>query len=518
MVKRKLPAGIQDFETIIAGGYTYVDKTELIYQLAEQSSPTFLARPRRFGKSLLLSTIAALFSGKRELFKGLWIEGSDWEWEPYPILALDMSLVDSRTPIRLEESLMFLLEKTAIRLHFKLQGKTASEYLQSLIGQMSSDSKKVVVLVDEYDRPLVEQLEDLEVARGNRALLRQFYSVLKGLGSDIRFLFVTGVTKFAKVSVFSGINNLVDISMSESFSTLLGYTHDELERYFLLEIEALTQKTGLTLSECLEQIKEWYNGYQFSPAQERVFNPFSVLLLLYHQQFDAHWFETGTPTFLLRLLEKREFDFIQMEQRELSSRSFGTFEIEDIPAVPILYQAGYLTIHSYNPKSQTYRLDYPNREVAQAFAENFLEFFSTSKAASSDHLSQICDNLLNTCWDHRNFFQILKELLALIPYDLYLKNERHYHSLFYLIIRLAGVRVSAEVHTQRGRVDAAIEMQNKIIIFEFKLNETSATALEQIREKKYFEFYKDRNVPIYLVGINFNSCERTIDDWGVELP
>lgn len=516
MTHHKLPVGIQDFEKLITAGYTYVDKTEFVYQLAAQGSPFFLAHPRRFGKSLLISTFAALFSGKRDLFKGLWIENSDWNWQQYPVISLDMSQINNQTPELFERSLMRELNAIASTYHVTLEGETSSEYLKNLI-ELLAESGKVAVLVDEYDKPLIDQLENLEVAKKNRAILRQFYSILKGQDRYLKFVFLTGVTKFSKVSVFSGMNNLVDISMSEQYSTILGYTGEELERYFALEIASLAEKEGWTLEKCYAEIKEWYNGYQFSAAPTSVFNPFSVLLLLYHQRFDAHWFETGTPTFLLQLLRQREFNFIQMEQRELSSSSFGTFEIEDIPTTPILYQTGYLTIKAYNPQMRTYRLGYPNREVAQAFSESVVNYFIQAKADSEDHLSQLCDNLYALTWNDHEFFLLLQELLALIPYDLYLKQEKHYQSLFYLIIKLTGVRVGAEVHTQRGRMDAVIEMKDKVILFEFKLNQNAQVALAQIREKKYFEIYRNKKIPIYLVGVNFNGHERTLDDWTVEI-
>jgi hypothetical protein len=509
----KLPIGIQDFESIICDGYTYVDKTQLIYQLITQGKPYFLSRPRRFGKSLLISTLHALFSGKRSLFKWLWIDQSNWDWAVHPIIRLDMSTINNDSPEMLERALIHALNEIGSSYGLTLSGETSSDYLYGLIKQLVlATGQKVVVLIDEYDRAIIDNIDDLDLAKKNREVLRKFYTILKAQDEYLRFIFLTGVTNFSKVSVFSGLNNLNDLTMQANYSTLLGYTRDELKRYFSKDIELL----GLQKEECDDQIKAWYNGYKFSQHGELVYNPFSVLNLLNSREFKAHWFETGTPTFLIKLIQKREFDLINLEQYEIAAEDFNTFEIEDLPTLPLLYQTGYLTIKFFDPAINSYRLGYPNREVSQAFTASILKFFATSKARAADHLTRLCRNISTTPWDYAPFFAILSELLALLPYDLYLKHEKHYQSLFYLIIKLAGVSVSAEVHTQRGRVDAAIEMSDKIILFEFKLDKSAAAAIDQMKEKKYYEMYADRNTPIFLAGLNFNSQIRTMDDWCVE--
>lgn len=515
MSRTKYPIGLQDFEKIILGGYTYIDKTQYIYQLIAEANPYFLSRPRRFGKSLLISTFAALFSGKRHLFKNLWIDQSDWEWIEYPIIRLDMSTISNRTPQIFEADLIRALKKNASEYGIALSGVSAANCLEDLISQLSS-RQKAVVLIDEYDKALIDNIENLETATENRRILRDFYAILKALDKDLKFIFLTGVTQFSKVSIFSGLNNLNDLTMSNDFSTLLGYTRQELEHYFAIDVEKVAEANQLTTAECYQQIREWYNGYKFSKNGETVYNPFSTLKLLSSKDFASHWFETGTPTFLIKLLQIREFDLINIEQYEIAAEDFNTFEIEDLPMLPLLYQTGYLTIKAFDPQINTYRLGYPNREVGQSFTASILRHFATSKANTADHLSQIYRNFSANPWDYARFFVLFAELLALMPYDLYLKQEKHYQSLFYLIIKLAGISVSAEVHTQRGRVDAVIEMKNKIILFEFKLNENAAKAIEQIKKKKYFQSYHDKKIPIYLVGINFNSQLRTMDDWHVE--
>lgn len=511
----KFPIGIQDFQTIISDGYTYVDKTQLIYKLVTEGKPYFLSRPRRFGKSLLISTLDALYSGKRNLFRGLWIDSSDWDWVIYPIVRLDMSTINSRTPEVFEDDLIRALNKIASENGFVLDGVSAANYLEDLITQLSS-RQRVVVLIDEYDKPLIDNIENLEIAKENRRILRDFYTILKSQDKNLKFIFLTGITKFSKVSLFSGMNNLNDLTMSNDFSALLGYTRQELEHYFGRDIEKVAEVNELAVDECYQRIREWYNGYKFSKNGESVYNPFSTLKLLSSKDFASHWFETGTPLFLIHLIRKRQFDLSNLEQINVSEQSFSSFDIEDLPTLPLLYQTGYLTIKSTLPHVNAFCLGFPNREVSQAFSESLLANFATSKAECSEFLIDLATNLFINPWDYARFFDILQKLLALIPYDLYAKQEKHFHSLFFLIIKLAGFQINAEVHTQKGRLDAVLQTKDKIVLFELKLDASSQAALDQIKKKKYHDFYQDQKLPIYLVGVNFNGQERTIDDWQVE--
>lgn len=514
----KFPIGIQDFKTIISKGYTYVDKTQLIYQLITKGKPYFLSRPRRFGKSLLISTLHAIFSGKRNLFKNLWIIKSDWDWVEFPIIRLDMSTINNRTAEMFERGLIHALNAIAMQYNLTLSGDSSSDYLSDLIKQLASVSNlEVVILIDEYDKPIIDNIEYLDVIQENRKILQRFYTILKAQDEYIRFIFLTGVTKFSKVSVFSGLNNLNDITMSNDYSALLGYTKNELEHYFISGIEETAVINNLTLDECYAQIKEWYNGYKFSKNGEMVYNPFSTLKLLESKDFSAHWFETGTPTFLIDLVSKRQFDLSNLEQINVDIQSFSSFDIENLPTLPLLYQTGYLTIKSFLPHVNAYCLGFPNREVSQSFSNSLLTTFSRSMAECSKLLVEISTNLYPPQWDYLQFFEIMQKILALIPYDLYVKQERHFHSLFYLVIKLAGFQVGAEIHTHQGRVDAALELKNKVIVFEFKLNANPQIALDQIKNKKYYTVYQEQNIPIYLVGINFNGEQRTIDGWCVEL-
>lgn len=517
MSKAKLPIGIQDFETVISEGYTYVDKTELIYQLITRGKPYFLSRPRRFGKSLLVSILHALFSGRRDLFKGLWIDKSDWDWIEYPVIRLDMSASNSRNSEMLERSLIRTLNEIASNYTLTLTGETSSDYLSNLIKKLHAHAgRKVVVLIDEYDKPLIDRFDDMAIAQANQEILREFYTILKAEDHYVKFMLLTGVTKFSKVSVFSGLNNLNDLTMSNDCSALLGYTRKELEHYFLEDLHEVANANELTIDECFDRVKEWYNGYKFSRNGELVYNPFSTLKLLDSKEFSAHWFETGTPTFLIDLIQKRHFDLSNLEQINVDVSSFSTFDIEDLPTLPLLYQTGYLTIKSFLSEVDAYSLGFPNREVSQSFSKSLLTTFAISKAECSKSLVELSTNLRKSPWDYTHFFEIIQQIFALIPYDLYVKEEKYFHSLFYLPIKLAGFQIGAEIHTQQGRTDAALQAEDKVIIFEFKFNDSAKAAIKQIREKKYYEFYQGLKLPIYLVGINFNGEKRIVEEWLVE--
>lgn len=515
MHKAKLPIGIQDFEKIRSHGLTYVDKTHLIYQLISRYDSYFLSRPRRFGKSLLISTLEAIFSGRRDLFKGLWIDTSDWDWVVYPVIRLDMSSINSRTPEMLETDLIRVLNNIASERKMTLTGESAANYLETLIKKLS-ERQKVVVLIDEYDKPLIDNVDNLKIAQGNLRILKEFFSILKSQDNNLRSVFLTGVTKFSKVSVFSGLNNLNDLTLSNDYSTLLGYTRNELGYYFAENIKDVAIENNLSTSDCYDRIKVWYNGYRFSKNGELVYNPFSTLKLLDSKEFSAHWFETGTPAFLIDLVKKRQFDLANLEQINVNIQSFSSFDIEELPTLPLLYQTGYLTIKFVLPHINAYCLGLPNREVSQAFSESLLTNFASSKAESNKLLIEIALNLYTSPWDYSRFFEIMQQLLALIPYDLYVRQEKYFHTLFYLIIKLAGFQINAEIHTQQGRADAVLETKNHIIVFEFKLDENPQAAIDQIKEKKYHELYLDRKLPIYLVGINFNGQKRAIYGWLVE--
>jgi hypothetical protein len=431
---RKLPIGIQDFETIRTDNYLYVDKTELIYQMITRGQVYFLSRPRRFGKSLLVSTLHAIFSGKRQLFKDLWIGQSDYTWEEYPIIGLNMAIaVMSSSADLLQQSLNEQLDKIAAQYGIKLAPSVSVVgRLDNLIIQLCGSNKKVVVLIDEYDKPLIDQIHRPEIALENREVLKQFYGILKERGAKIRFVFLTGVSKFSKVSVFSGLNNLQDISLSPDYAILLGYTEQELTDYFSIEIDRLVHKEGLSRTAILDQIKHWYNGYRFSQEEVSVYNPFSSLLLFEQGRFSTYWFETATPTFLVNLIQERQFDIAGIENLAIGAASFSTYEIDQLSVLPLLYQTGYLTIKSYDRQSGHYELGYPNSEVEMSFLESLLTCFSKiEEPVQSDFIFKMVAALKKQSF--AIFFELLKGFLASIPYDLHILSEKYYQNIFYFV-------------------------------------------------------------------------------------
>ena len=515
LIKRKLPIGIQDFTEIVTGDYVYIDKTALLYRLITEGKPYFFSRPRRFGKSLTISTLEAIFLGKRELFKGLWIATSSWDWRKYAVVRLDMSTINRQNPDILRRSLIARLSEIGAEQQLVLSGETPADYLRSLVVQLAKTAP-VVVLVDEYDKPILDNIHDVEIASAMRDELKDLYTVLKAEDSSLKFIFLTGVTKFSKVSIFSGLNNLHDLTMLDNFSSLVGYTEEELKFYFDDAITDLAKHAKIDVMECYKKLKQWYNGYQFSPYGQQVYNPFSVLNALHNKQFASYWFETGTPTFLLDLIKQREFDLKSLEKIRVGGLAFKSFELNEIPTLPLLYQTGYMTIKSYDPHAEAFTLSYPNQEVHQAFTESLFSYFATKKAEISEHLIELYYNLAAKTWDSAEFLQIINNILALIPYDLYIKQEKYFQSLFYLAIRFTGIKLNAEFKTQLGRADACLELQDKIIIFELKLNKTAKEGLQQIHQQKYYEIFNDQKRPIYLVAINFNGQSRCIDDYLVE--
>lgn len=365
---KKLPVDVSSFSTLIRENYVYVDKTELIHHLITSGRFYFLSRPRRFGKSLLISTLAELFAGNKELFHGLWIyENSDYDWQEYPVIHLDFSRFSFGTPQELKTSLSWALDHMAKGYGIDVTNAPfPSEKIQMLVEELYKRNK-VIILIDEYDYPIVNTISNIDSVKGNREILRQFFSMIKSLDSYLGALFLTGVTKFSKTSMFSGLNNLNDISLDPIASALLGYTKEEMLYAFDEHIDAVAKKMGTDAQNVLEAITDWYNGYCFSKKKQPVYNPFSVLYLFQKTEFDNYWFASGTPTFLMHLLKNQYPEIIDLSNVDMPEESLGSFEIDYIPLVPLLYQTGYLTIKEYDPTKNTYKLDFPNREVRDAF-------------------------------------------------------------------------------------------------------------------------------------------------------
>lgn len=516
---KPLPIGIQTFEKLIKGAYLYVDKTPLLYELVKNPSGVyFLSRPRRFGKSLTISTLEAIFTNRRELFKGLWIDSSDYQWQEYPVIRIDMAELSRESSTSLKATLIDLTNKIAQTHDIKLDGLSAGTNLRDLIQSLKQKyQKQVVVLIDEYDKAILDNLNNTEVAKECRDILREFYTILKSQDRNLRFVFLTGVSKFSKVSIFSGLNNLSDISMDAKFASLCGYTQEELDYNFKNYIEANGFGANYPSTESLSKaIQDWYNGYRFSPDSEiKVYNPFSTLLLFQNKSFKNYWFASGTPKFLIDIIDENKFEnFIELESYETRPQDLESFDFENFHLPSVLYQAGYLTIKKVENFAgmTSLELSYPNKEVRESFSEEILNYLTRSAPEyGANNIIKLAKAL------HANnldlFFEILKSYLAGIPYDIQISQEKYFQSLIFLICRLISEKVQAEVRSNKGRIDMLVETQTHAYIFEFKLDSSAREAISQIRTKQYYEQYLNTGKEIKLIGINFSTSKHNIDEW-----
>ena len=509
---KPLPIGIQTFRDIINGGYLYVDKTEQIYEMIRYPKGVyFLSRPRRFGKSLLISTLEEIFQGNRDLFKGLWLYDSPYQWEKHPVIHIDFSQDYIADAASLEQSLDWLLQRIARQYDLTLLGETFTQKFQDLITQLSQQNK-VVILIDEYDKPIIGSLEDTAEAQRIQNVLKGFYGVIKGMDRYVRFVLLTGVSKFSKVGVFSGLNNLNDLTLHPRYHTLVGITQLELEANFGDYLTELAAIEGKSDEEMLEKVRLWYNGFCFSKRCESVYSPFSLLRLFDAYDFQNYWFETGTPTFLLNILKSRRYDLERLDEVTVPELAFSTYEIESLEIIPLLFQTGYLTIKGYNPENRQFRLSYPNFEVEISFLTYLLgSYGEVEKATAVNYLYHLITALHAADWEQ--FFRTFNTLLANINYELHIKQEKYYQTIFYLIFKLIGLEINAEVHTNHGRIDAVIETKTAVYIFEFKLDGSASEALAQIQEKSYFTRYLLSEKELHLLGVNFNMDQREATEW-----
>ncbi|MEA1901840.1 MAG: AAA family ATPase [Thermodesulfobacteriota bacterium] len=509
---KKLPIGIQTFRDIVQNDYLYVDKTEKIFDLVKNPKGVyFLSRPRRFGKSLLISTLNEIFEGNKELFKGLWIYEADYAWKKHPVVRIDFSKSKARNSDELINYIVYQLDKTALLYGITLEQTQYDIKFDELLTKLSGINK-VVVLIDEYDKPIIDNIENKELAIELREILKGFYTIIKACDEYIRFVLLTGVSKFSKAGVFSGLNNLKDISMDTRYSSLLGITGEEMESGFKEYIDQFTKTEGVGKSELIEKITCWYDGFCFSRSCEKVFNPFSMLLLFDNARFGNYWFESATPSFLIKLIKEKDFDLTGLDGVNISESAFSSYEIENLKIIPILFQTGYLTITGYNKERMEYTLAYPNFEVKNSMTECLAEAYSfVESELVHGYAWKLIDTLRDQ--DFETFFDTLKIFFADIPYDLHIKKEKYYQTVFYLIFSLIGLKVEAEVKTNKGRIDAVI-IDKDIYIFEFKFNGDKDQALNQIKDKGYFEKYQGEGKKIYLFGVEFTN--RNVGEWVVE--
>ena len=517
---RKLPIGVQSFESLRKDGFLYVDKTKYIFDLVHTSKQYFLSRPRRFGKSLFLSMLKAYWEGKKDLFEGLEIvklEADNPEaWQSYPVFYFDFNKDNFQRETALEEVLDAHLQTWEKEYGVDdVSGSLARRFQNLLKVAAERSGKRCIVLVDEYDKSLLEVLHDEKQEKHNKAVFKGFFSTLKSYDEYLQFVFITGVTKFSKVSIFSDLNQLNDISMNEDFAGICGITEAEMKRCFMPEIEALAAKRKMSLEECLRTLKEKYDGYHFHYESEGVYNPFSLLKAFYEKNFGSYWFETGTPTFLVKKINNSSFDVQKFTNSSLYSneKALSDYRVDNPDLVPLLYQTGYLTIVGYDARKQRFTMGFPNDEVKYGFLESLLPVYTPEVAANSGKDIYTLDDCIET-GNTDSVRDIFTALFASIPYtNVNSPFEHYFQTVIYLVFTLLGKLTKCEVHSSQGRADCIVETEDYVYIFEFKLDKSAEEALEQIEAKGYALPYASDTRKVFRIGVSFDSAIRNIADW-----
>lgn len=513
---RKYPVGIQNFEKLRRDGYCYVDKTELIYRLASDGGYYFLSRPRRFGKSLLISTLEAYFEGKKELFEGLAIEKLEKEWTVSPVLHLDLNARKYDTPEALVAIINQHLEVWEALYGNEKKDRAPEERFAYIIEKAyRATGHTVAVLIDEYDKPLLQAIGNEPLQQEYRNTLKAFYGVLKSCDRYIRFAMLTGVTKFGKVSVFSDLNNLMDISLSPRFANICGITQKELQEDFAEDIRMLAQANDMTEEQAAMELKQWYDGYHFTEKGDDIYNPFSLLNTFAELKFGSYWFETGTPTFLVELLKMNRYNLSRLTSEVAMAESLSGIDTLEENPVPILYQSGYLTIKGYDREFQSYILGFPNNEVEEGFTKFLLPRYATIPSGNPafELMSFVKDVRAGKTED---FMKRLQGFFADTPYELARDLELHYQNVMFIVFKLLGFYTQAEYHTSEGRIDLVVKTADYIYVMEFKLDGTAEEAIRQIEEKHYAKPFEADGRKIYRIGVNFSNRLRGIERWIVE--
>jgi hypothetical protein len=511
---KNLSLNIQTFEEIIHDNRIYVDKTAQIHTLLTTGKTYFLSRPRRFGKSLLISTFEAIFQGRKDLFEGLAISKTDYSWPAHPVIRLDFGSIPHKTPKELEKGICSELIYIADLYGMNLKkSQNATELLKNLIRELSQRNR-VVILIDEYDKPILDHMTDPDKARGIQLVLKSFYETIKALDAHIKFIFLTGITKFTKTSIFSSLNNLNDISEKSIGGHLLGYNQGEIEHFFPDHLIQSAQYLGLTVEALLVKIKEWYNGYQFCTEEksERVYSPLSVMYCLDDKLFKNYWFETATSSHLVNLIRLGRYDLTDFETLEpirVGNTVFSPCDLSDVSLEALLYQAGYLTIQSSDQQTDISTLDYPNREVRGSM---HILLIGMKSGISNVRVKPAIEDI-KTGFLKKNFPLMvsgLQAMVAQIPFMHHKPDEHYYHDLFHMILITIGFRVTSEPNVHTGRPDLVIDTEKQIFIVELKLNKSADNAMAQMKERRYHEKYQMNDKPITLVGINFEYGKKKI--------
>ena len=514
---KKCPLGVQTFEKVISEDLLYVDKTQYIYSLTQNYRYVFLSRPRRFGKSLLASTLHSYFAGKKELFKGLAIEKLETEWAEHPVLHFDMSTAKHMDKETLEQELSGKLSD-----YEKIYGKSdpgktkLNQRLECLIVHAyEKTGRQAVVLIDEYDAPLLDVVHEDELLPQLRQVMRNFYSPLKACDPYLRFVFLTGITKFSQMSIFSELNNLKNISMMPEYASICGITEEELTAQLADYVEAIAESQGKTHEEALRLLKQNYDGYHFCWPSPDIFNPFSLLNALSDKRVDSYWFASGTPTYLIEMMRKFGVAPSQIGRNRAMASAFDAPTERMTSLTPLLYQSGYTTIKDYNPISGLYTLDIPNSEIRIGLMESLLSNYVQS--AANEGLTAIADMYMAMLeGDLDGMLRQLQQFLLTVPYCENTNYEGHYQQMLYVIFSLLGRYVDVEVRSATGRVDMVMQAFGKLYLFELKLNRSAAAAMQQINLNDYPARFSQCGLPIVKVGINFDTATRTVSDWVIE--
>ncbi len=514
----KYPVGIQTFEKIREGKFLYIDKTKYIVDFRKKAmSYVFLSRPRRFGKSLFASTLQAYFEGRKDLFEGLAIADYEKDWVKYPVLHFDLSGAKHADAAKLEEYISSELEP-----YEQTYGCNKGEYSESNLRLIQlvrkayeQTGKKVVVIIDEYDAPLLDVVHEKENLSALRLIMQNFYSPLKKLDPYLEFTFITGITKFSQLSIFSELNNLENISMLDQYSAICGISKTELTTAMRPDITHLGEALGMTYEECLEELTHYYDGYHFSEHSEDVLNPFSLIKAMNGQKIDSFWFGSGTPTFLLKQLDKFNVNLTTLESQEVVLNSFDLSPEEMTDALPLLYQSGYLTIKKYDPLFKEYTLGIPNKEVRDGLLNSMMPHYVNPRRTDNDaFLLGFCKAVYRN--DIEAALEHMRTYMATIPYDLENHTEKHYQTIFYLMFSFLNIYICTEVKSAIGRADAVMHMPDTIYVMELKVDKSADEALRQIDEKGYMLPYHAEGKRLVKVGISFDSQQRTISEWKIK--
>jgi len=511
----KYPLGVQSFENIRTDGFLYIDKTALVYQIATSGKYYFLSRPRRFGKSLLISTLEAYFLGKKELFKGLKMEQLEKEWKEYPVFHLDLNARNYLDKDALLAELNKHLEIWEAEYGSEYKDRAPEERFQHVIANAyKKTGKKVVILVDEYDKPLLQVFENKPLLDEYRKILKAFYGVEKTMDANIQFGLFTGVTKFSKVSVFSDLNNLTDISLDLRYATLCGITEEEIHERLDEAIAQLGEACGISKDKCYERLRENYDGYRFHHKALGVYNPFSLLTALARNEFGSYWFETGTPTILVDVLKRTDYSLSQLSNEEATADLLGNLDDMENSPIALLYQSGYLTLKDYDERFGTYQLGFPNREVEEGFTRYLVPYYTPLK---KEQTATFVKGFVKDVEEGKpeQFMSRLETLFANGNYQIAGEAELYFSNALYVIFQLMGFYTEVERATSDGRIDMIVKTSDYIYIFEFKLDKTADEALQQINDKQYAKPFEHDGRYIYKIGVNFSTMTRRIDGWKI---